>query len=171
MTPKLLSTRLGVKSNVTLSFSRKRYKTGPLTLNIPNLFPKNSMRNELQKNLTFFNSFAKVSNRQSKLRYNSGSKNIIVEGGSSKKRLMLKQRPAFSYHQSYMRWISTVHVVTNQLTPSWPSDRPLQPETPTTTSSKNPHRLRHRSSPTPYLAKSARPPTKRLGERRKSINI
>ena len=36
---------------------------------------------------------------------------------------------------------------------------------------KNSHRLRHRSRPTPRLPEAARPPTRRLGKRRKSIDV
>ena len=96
---------------------------------------------------------------------------MIVKRSSSKKQLMLRQRPACSRHQSYVRWISVVHVATNQSTPPWPSHKPLLLETPTTTPSKNPHRLWHQSRLTPHPPEPARPPTRRLGERRKSINI
>ena len=84
---------------------------------------------------------------------------------------MLRQRPACSHHQSYVRWISAVHVATDQPTPPWPSHRPLPPETPATTPSKNSRRLRHRSRPTPRPPEAVRPPTRRLGERRKSIDV
>ena len=84
---------------------------------------------------------------------------------------MLRQRPACSRHWSYVRWISAVHVATDQPTPPWPSHRPPPPETPATTPSKNPRRLRHRSRPTPRPPEAARPPTRRLGERRKSIDV
>ena len=47
VTPELLLTRPGVESNVTLSFRRKRCRTGLLTLNTSNPFSKNSMRREL----------------------------------------------------------------------------------------------------------------------------
>ena len=59
----------------------------------------------------------------------------------------------------------------NQPTLLWPSHRPPPPETPTTTLSKNPRRLRHRSHPTLCPSEAARPLTRRLGERRKSIDV
>ena len=62
MTLKFLLTRPRAESNVTLSFSRKRYKIGLLTLNTSNPFSMNSMRRELWKNPTLFGSSAKVSN-------------------------------------------------------------------------------------------------------------
>ena len=64
MTPKLSLTQLGAESNVTLSFSRKRWKTRPLTLKSSYPFFKNSMRRELRKNPTLFGSSVKVSDRQ-----------------------------------------------------------------------------------------------------------
>ena len=60
---------------------------------------------------------------------------------------------------------------TDQPTLLWPSHRPPLPETPTTTPSKNLRRLCHRSHQTPRLPEVVRPPTRRLGERRKSIDI
>ena len=73
---------------------------------------------------------------------------------------MLKQKPACSRHQSYVRQISAVHVATNRLTLPWPNHRPLLPKTPAMTLSKNPH-----------PQEAARLPTRRLGEKRKSINV
>ena len=84
---------------------------------------------------------------------------------------MLRQRAACSRHRFYVRWISAVYVATNKPTPPWPSHRPPPPETLATTPLKNPCRLRHRSRPTPCPPEAARPPTKRLKERRKSINV
>ena len=84
---------------------------------------------------------------------------------------MLRQKPACSRHRSYMRWISAVHVVTDQSTLPWASYSPLSPKTPATTPLKNPHRLWYRSCPTLCPPEAARPPTKRLGERRKSIDV
>ena len=84
---------------------------------------------------------------------------------------MLRQRPACSRYQSYVRWISTVHVATNQPTPLWPSHRLPLPETPTTTPLKNPRHLWHLNRLTPCPPEAARPPTRRLGERRKSIDV
>ena len=84
---------------------------------------------------------------------------------------MLRQRPICSCYQSYMRWISAVHMATDQSTLPWPSYRPSSPETPATTPSKNLRRLWHLSRPTPCPPEAARPPTRRLGERRKSIDI
>ena len=63
VTPKLSSIRPGAESNVTLSFSRKRGRTGPLTLNTSNLLSKNSIRRELRKNSNLFGNSAKISNR------------------------------------------------------------------------------------------------------------
>ena len=59
--PKFSLTQFGVESNLTLSFSRKRYKTRSLILNTFNLFSKNLMKRELQKNPNLFGSSAKVS--------------------------------------------------------------------------------------------------------------
>ena len=84
---------------------------------------------------------------------------------------MLRQKPACSRHRSYVRWISTVYVAIDQLTPLWPSHRPPLFKTPATNPSKNPCRLWHRSRPTSRLLEAAKPPTRRLGERRKSINV
>ena len=84
---------------------------------------------------------------------------------------MLRQKPACSRHRSYVRWISTVHVATNQPTPPWPSHRPLPTETLATTPSKNSHRFRCRSCLTPRPLEAVRLPIRRLGERRKSIDI
>ena len=84
---------------------------------------------------------------------------------------MLRQKPACSRHQSYVKWISAVHVATNQPTLPWPSHRPPPPETLATTSLKNSRRLRHRSRPTSRPPEVARPPIRRLGERRKSIDV
>ena len=95
----------------------------------------------------------------------------MVGRSSSKKRLILRQRPACSHHQSYMRWISAVHVAINQPTPPWLSHKSPLPKTPATTPLKNPHRLRHRSRPTPCPPEAARPSTRRLEERRKSIDV
>ena len=96
---------------------------------------------------------------------------MIVGRSSSKKRSMLRQKLACSRHQSYVGWISTVHVVTVTPTLVWPNHRSPPPETPATTPSKNPRRLRHLSCPTPCLPEAARPSTRRLGARRKSINV
>ena len=84
---------------------------------------------------------------------------------------MLRQRPACSCNRSYVRWINVVYVATDQLTLPWPSHRPPPPETLATSLSKNPCRLRHLSHPTPCPPEAARPPTRRLGERRKSIDV
>ena len=84
---------------------------------------------------------------------------------------MLRQRPACSRHRSYVRWISAVHVATNQSTPPWPSYRPLSLKTPTTTPLKNLRRLRQRSRSTPRPLEAVRSPTRRLGKRRKSIDV
>ena len=62
-------------------------------------------------------------------------------------------------------------MATDQPTPSWVSYRPPLPETPATTLSKNLRRLWYQSRPTPCPPEVARPPTRRLGERRKSINV
>ena len=96
---------------------------------------------------------------------------MIVGRSLSKKRSMLRQRPACSRHQSYVGWISAVHTATNQPTLPWPSHRPPPLKTPATTPLKNPHRLWYLSRPTPRPPEAARPPTKRLGERRKSIDV
>ena len=95
----------------------------------------------------------------------------MVERSSSKKRSMLRQRLAYSRNQFYVRWISIVHMATDQPTPPWPTRRPPPPETPATTLSKNSRRLRHQRRPTPHPPEAARPPTRRLGERRKSIDV
>ena len=84
---------------------------------------------------------------------------------------MLKQRPACSCHQSYVKWISAVYMATDDSTPPWPSYRPLPPKNPATTTSKNPCRLWHLSRPTPCPLEAARLLTRRLRERRKSINV
>ena len=84
---------------------------------------------------------------------------------------MLRQRPACSRHRSYVRWISAVHMVTDQPTPLWPSHKPPPPETPVTTPSKNLRRFRHWSRLTPRSLEAARPPTRRHGERRKNIDV
>ena len=60
VTPMLLSRQPRVKSNVTLSFSRKRYKTRFFILNISNLFSKTLIKRKLQKNPTLFSSSTKV---------------------------------------------------------------------------------------------------------------
>ena len=88
-----------------------------------------------------------------------------------KKRSMLRQRPACSRYRSYVRWISAVHVATDQPTLPWLRHRPPLPKTPATTRSKNPCRFWHRSRPTPRPPEVARPPTRRLEERRKSIDV
>ena len=85
VTFEFLSIQPGVESNATLSLSRKRYRTGLLTLNTSNLFSKNSMKRKLQKNQTLFDSFAKISSCQWKLRWNNGGKNTIVERSLLKK--------------------------------------------------------------------------------------
>ena len=95
----------------------------------------------------------------------------MVGRSSLKKRSMLRQRPACSRHRSYMRWISAIYVATDQPTPPWPSHKPPSPETPATTPSKNSCRLWHLSRPTLCPSEAARPPIRRLGERRKSIDV
>ena len=70
-----------------------------------------------------------------------------------------------------MRWISTVYMGTNQFTLSWPSHRPPPLKTLATTPSKNLRRLWHQSYLTPRLLEAVIPSTRRLGERRKSINV
>ena len=62
-------------------------------------------------------------------------------------------------------------MATDQPTLSWPSHRPLPPKTPATTSSKNSRRLWHRSRLTPRPPEAVRLSTKRLGERRKNIDV
>ena len=84
---------------------------------------------------------------------------------------MLRQKPACSHHQSYVRWISAVHMAIDKPIPPWPSHRSFLPETPATTPSKNPCRFSHQSRPTPCLPEAARPLTRRLRKRIKSINI
>ena len=70
-----------------------------------------------------------------------------------------------------MRWISTIYVATNQATVPWPSHKPLPLESPATSPSKNPCRLCHLNHPTLRPPEVARPPTRRLGKRRKSIDV
>ena len=84
---------------------------------------------------------------------------------------MLRQKPACSRHRSYVRSISAVHVVTDQPTSPWPIHRSPPPEIPAITPSKNSRRLWHLSRPTPRPPEAARPPTRKLGERRKSIDV
>ena len=84
---------------------------------------------------------------------------------------MLKQKPASSRHRSYVRQISAVHVATDQPIPLWPSHKTPPPETPSTTLLKNLRRLWYRSRPTSCLPEAARPPIRRLRERKKSINV
>ena len=84
---------------------------------------------------------------------------------------MLRQRLACSRYQSYVRGISAVYVAINQPTSPWPSHRPLPPKTPTMTPLKNPYCLWHWSRLTPRLSEVAKLPTRKLGERRKSIGI
>ena len=96
---------------------------------------------------------------------------MIIGRNLSKKRLILRQRLACSRHQSYVRWISAIHVAIDQPTPSWSSQRSSPPETPTTTLLKNPRRLRHLNRLTPCPPEAARPPTRKLGEKRKSIDV
>ena len=84
---------------------------------------------------------------------------------------MLRQRPACSRHRSYVRLISAVYMATNQLTLLWPSHRPPPPKIAATILSKNLCCFWHRSWSTPCLPEAVRPLTRRLGERRKSINV
>ena len=84
---------------------------------------------------------------------------------------MLRQKLACSYYRSYVRQISAVQMITDQPTPPWPSHRPPSPETLAITPSKNSCRLWHRSRLIPHLPEAARPLTRRLRERRKSIDI
>ena len=60
---------------------------------------------------------------------------------------------------------------TDQPTLLWPSHRPLLPETPTTTLSKNSRHPRHRGRPTLCPPEAAKLPTKRLRKRRKNIDV
>ena len=96
---------------------------------------------------------------------------MIVGRSLLKKKLMLRQRAAFSSHQSYVRWISAVHVATDQPTLPWLSYRPLLPEILATILLKNPCRLWHRSRLIFCPPEAVRLPTRKLGERRKSIDI
>ena len=84
---------------------------------------------------------------------------------------MLRQRLACSRHQFYVRWISAVHVATRQLTPLWPSHRLALPETLAITLSKNTRCLEYQSRLTSRPLDAARPPTKKLRKRRKSIGV
>ena len=84
---------------------------------------------------------------------------------------MLRQKPACSHHQSYIRQITAIHVVTDQPTPPWPCYKPSLPKTPTTNLSKNSCRLWHRSCLTSRLSEVVRLLTKKLRERRKSIDV
>ena len=84
---------------------------------------------------------------------------------------MLKQKPACSRHQSYVRGISAVHKETNQPTLLWLSHRPLLPKTPTTTLSKNSCHLRYWNRLTLCPPEVPRSLTKKLRERRKSIKV
>ena len=84
---------------------------------------------------------------------------------------MLRQKPTCNSHQSYVRWISAVHVATDQPILPWPSHRLPPLETPATTPSKNSCYFRHLSRLTPCPPEAVRPSTRRLGERRKNINI
>ena len=84
---------------------------------------------------------------------------------------MLRQKPVCNCYQSYVRQINAVHVATNQPTPLWPSHRPFLLKTLAKTPLKNPRRLRHRSCLSPRLSKVAKPLTRTLRERRKSINV
>ena len=84
---------------------------------------------------------------------------------------MLRQRPACTRHQSYVRWISAVYMGTNQPSLPWSSYRPPPPKTLVTTPSKNPCHFRYQNRPTPRSAKASRPLTRKLGERRKKIDV
>ena len=82
---------------------------------------------------------------------------------------MFKQKLACSRYQSYIRWISAIYMTTNQPTLPWLSPKPPPPKTPATTSSKNSRQQRSRSTSRP--PEGMRSPIKRLGERRKTIDI
>ena len=84
---------------------------------------------------------------------------------------MLWQKPACSHYQSYIGWISTVYVAINQPTPPWLSHKRPLLEIPATTMSKKPQRLRYQSCLTPRSPEVVRPSTRKLGERRKSIDV
>ena len=59
----------------------------------------------------------------------------------------------------------------NQPTPPWLSHRRTLPEIPTTTSPKKLQRLRYQSCLTPRPPEAVRPSTRKLRERRKSIDV
>ena len=80
---------------------------------------------------------------------------------------MLRQKPAYSYHQSYTRLISTVNVTINYLILLRPSPRPFLSKTAAMTPLKN-CCLWYQNHQTPCPL--AKPPTKRL-KRRKRGNI
>ena len=81
---------------------------------------------------------------------------------------MLRQKPAYSCHQSYVRWISAVHVATDKLILQWPSHKLFLPKTSTTTPSKSLCHFWHWSRLTLRLLKAAKPLIRRLEERRRS---
>ena len=95
----------------------------------------------------------------------------MVKRSSSKKRLILRQKAACIHHRSHMRWISTVHVATDQPTLPCPSHRLPLPEIPATNSFKNSRRPWYQICPTSCLSEAETPPTRRLRERRKSIDV
>ena len=84
---------------------------------------------------------------------------------------MLRQKPACSCHQSYMRWINAVYMATDQPTLPWPSHRFFSPNTSAMTLLKNSRHLWYQSCLTLCLLEAARSPTKKLRERRKSIEV
>lgn len=73
----LMQTR--AKSNVSLSFGKKRCKIGLLILNISSLSSKNLRIKEFWKNPTLFSFFAKILGYQQKLKLNNGVENMIVK--------------------------------------------------------------------------------------------
>ena len=60
VTLEYLLTQPEVELNGTLNSNKKKYKAGPLILNIFNLLPKNSMKKKFQKNPTSFGSSMKA---------------------------------------------------------------------------------------------------------------
>ena len=64
-------------------------------------------------------------------------------------RLMLRQRPPCSHHQSYVRLISAVYITINQPTLLWLCHRYLLTEIPITILLKNTYRFWHQNPQTP----------------------
>ena len=82
---------------------------------------------------------------------------------------MLRQRLAYSYNRFYMRWTSIIHMATDSLISLRLSSRPPSPKDSATTLSKN--QYWYLSRPTFWPLEAARPPTRKLGQKRKSINL